>query len=244
MDDCLHTGHRERLKARFLAGGFDSFSDHNVLELLLFYAIPRKDTNEIGHELIRRFGSLAGVLEASVEELMTVKGIGRHAAILIHSILPIAFYYVRSRSDAAMGICDTVEKLIQYAKAQYVGTFKETAKLILMDNHLRVMDCVTLAEGAASRANFDARKIVETAILRHAAMVVLMHNHPGGHPVPSGEDYEATVRLGTVCEAVGVKLLEHLLVGEEETVPILHWARTPAGQDALATSEHSLNLNR
>lgn len=239
----VHDGHRDRMKARFLAEGLDSFSEHNVLELLLFYSIPRKDTNEIAHALINRFGSLNGVLEASVEELTTVPGVGEHSAILIHCILPIAYRYIRAHADASVEICDTVEKLVRYAKMQYTGIRRETTKLLLLDNALRILDCVDLTEGSADRTDLDARRIVEVAIRRGAPMVVLMHNHPGGRRLPSGEDYEATLRLCNICEAVGIRLLEHLLIAEEVT-PILHWARSSAGKEYLANEGRSLQAEK
>ena len=236
----LHEGHRGRMKERFLKEGLDSFSDHQVLEMLLFFALPRRDTNEIAHTLIRRFGSLAGVLEAPAELLATVDGIGMHAATLIKSILPIANRYVRARAKATYEACDTVEKLTRYAKEQYVGVHVETAKLVMMDNALHIIDCVKLAEGSGCRARIDTRRIVEITLQYGASMVVLLHNHSGGRAYPSGDDLEATLRLRSVCDAIGVHLLEHLLITEEDVIPVLRIAAAQKEQSRARDERSSV----
>jgi DNA repair protein RadC len=227
-----HEGHRSRLKARFLTEGLDSFSDHNVLELILFYALPRMDTNEIAHALVNRFGSYRAVFEASVEDLCTVPGIGVHAATLIKLFVPVARRYLLECSEKDRPVCDTLDKLLRYAEEEYAGVRLEETRVLLLDSSLRIIDCVKISEGTEDTSEIKTRRLVETAIRAGAPMAVLMHNHPGGRNIPSGEDYEATLRLVSLCETVGIKLLEHLLI-TSEIVPILHWARSRAGQEAL-----------
>lgn len=238
-----HEGHRNRLKARFLAEGLDSFSDHNVLELVLFYALPRKDTNEIAHALVKRFGTYAAVFEASVEELCTVPGIGEHAATLIKLFLPVARRYSRERSEKERRVCDTLDKLLRYAEEEYAGVRLEETRVLLLDSSLRIIDCVKISEGVSDTAEIRTRRLVEAAIRAEAPMAVLMHNHPGGKKLPSGEDYEATLRLVSVCETVGIKLLEHLLI-TNEIVPILHWARSGAGKEVLSREGRPLQAEK
>lgn len=218
----MHKNHRKRMKERFLAEGLESFSEHNVLEFLLFFAIPRKDTNEIAHKLIDIFGSLAKVLDANVEDLMQVGDIGEHAAILLKTYPQIAHLYVTDSAAKGRPACDTVEKLCRYAVEQYVGITEEVTKLLLLDNTLRVIGCADIGEGSPNQSGFRARKMVETAIRRGASTVVLMHNHPDGRLFPSDEDLETTFRLQNVCEAMEIKLLEHVLVAGGEALPILH----------------------
>ena len=229
----LHEGHRNRLKARFLSEGLDSFNDHNILELVLFYALPRKDTNEIAHALINRFGSYAAVFKASVEELRTVPGIGEHAAILIKLFLPVSRRYLHERSEKGRPICDTLDKLLRFAEEEYAGVRLEETRVLLLDSSLRIIDCVKISDGLENAAELQARRLVEAAIRRDAPMAVLMHNHPGGRKLPSGEDYESTLRLVSICETMGIKLLEHVLI-TNEIIPILHWARSGAGKEVLS----------
>lgn len=219
--DHMHENHRQRMKARYLAEGLDSFSRHNVLEFLLFYAIPRKDTNEIAHALIKRFGSFAGVLEASVEELTTVNGISEHSAILIHSILPIMRHYNRDKFCEASSPCDTFDKLAGYARSQFIGAKREQVKVVLFDDSMQIIGCEALPDGIPGKAEMDARMILEAAIRYGSAHIALLHNHMGPYAFPSREDYECGYRLKTICESVGIRLVAHLIVADESVISLL-----------------------
>ena len=219
--DHMHENHRQRMKARYLAEGMDSFSRHNVLEFLLFYAIPRKDTNDIAHALINHFGSLSGVLEASVEELMAVKGISEHSAILIHSILPIMRHYNRDKFAQASAPCDTFEKLANYARSQFIGAKRERVKVVLFNDSMQIIGCEALPDGIPGQVAVDARLILEMAVRYGAASIALLHNHLGPYALPSREDYECGYRIKTVCESISVRLVAHLIVADEAVVSLL-----------------------
>ena len=187
MKENLHEGHRGRLKERFLELGIDSFDPHNILELILFYSIPRKDTNEIAHRLLEHFGSLSQVLEAPVEELCKVPGISENAATLLHLATEVGRYYMVNRSTQTQ-ILPTVDSCARYLQPFFFGRRNETVFLLCLDAKCKVLCCKEVGEGSVNSAGISIRKIVETALAANATTVVLAHNQPSGIAVPSGED--------------------------------------------------------
>ncbi len=208
-----HAGHRERLRRRFLASGLEGFSDHEVLELLLCYAIPRRDVNDMAHELIERFGSLAGVLDAPAHELMTVSRIGEQAAVLIKLIPQITRKYQLSGiKGSGKPVMDTVEKAGEFFIPYFQSMTSEAAYMLCLDKRCSLINVHTIGSGDEFRAVASTRMLVETAVANKAEYVILAHNHPGGVPVPSAEDVAATRRIEEALRAVGVKLTDHLIV--------------------------------
>lgn len=220
LSDNPHRAHRARVKERFMRGGLDSFSPHELLELILFYAIPQKDTNVLGHRLIERFGSLAGVFSARHEELCEVEGISDHAATLLRLWLPAASYAL-AREKEEERVFDTVGRIGEYLVRRYIGVGCETVFLMLLDNSYRLIDCVKVYEGSVNSVGITARKLIETALFRGAAMAVLAHNHPNGTVIPSSDDLHTTATVRDAFETVGVSFLEHILVAGKDFVPIL-----------------------
>lgn len=210
----IHKGHRERVKERFLRDGLSGFEKHNVLELLLFYSIPQRDTNPIAHALIDRFGSLKGVFNASFEELCTVDGISEHTATLI-KLIPSVWSVVASEVDKTE-CYDSVSKLGKLLIRKYVGISVETVFLVLLDNSWHIIDIVNLGVGSVNEVRFDIRKIVDCCVKKNAAMVLLSHNHPNGVLVPSNEDLVTTKELATAFGAIHIPFLEHLLIAENK----------------------------
>ena len=217
----LHKHHRRRVKERFLADGLERFSPHEVLELVLFYAVPQKDTNELGHRLIERFGSIDRVFSASYEDLCEVPGMGDHAATLLHLFLPASAYIVAQGLSEPVGGFDTVDKVGNYLTKRYMGVRDETVFLMLLDNSYALIDCVRVHEGAVNSGSLTPRRLLEIAFRQQAAMAVLAHNHPGGVALPSYEDLCTTHVLRDAFTAVGVTLLEHILVAGETYTPLI-----------------------
>lgn len=215
-----HGGHRARLKERFLREGLGGFEKHNILELLLFFGIPQRDTNPIAHALLKRFGSLSGVFEASVEELCTVDGVSEHTATLLKLIPEVnraALCEVRD-SDKRY---DTLNKIGELLLRYYAGLTVETVTLLLLDNSDRVIDLVKICDGSVNRVQFDTRKLVEQALRPRVSRVVLAHNHPNGTAVPSAEDMETTAAVAGAFRTVNVEFLEHLLIAGDRFEPLL-----------------------
>lgn len=213
----IHDGHRERLRKRFREEGLDGFSEIQVLELALFYVISRKDTNPIAHALLDHFGSLAQVLEAPVEELCKVPGVGENTAVYLHMITELGRFYMVSRTSQTK-VLTTLEQCAEYMLPLFYGRRVETVFLLCLDAKCKVLCCKEVAEGSVNAAGISVRKVVETALGANATSVVLAHNHPSGVAVPSGEDVQTTRRIAAALAAVEVHLVDHIVVADEDYV--------------------------
>ena len=218
--ETAHKGHRERLKQRFLVEGLDNFTDIQVLELLLFYAIPRSDTNPIAHALLDHFGSLARVLEADVEELKKVRGIKDHAATLLALVIDLCRYYQVNCAQETE-ILATLEECGKYMVPRFFGRTRETVFLLCLDAKCKVLCCKEIGEGSVNAASISIRKVVETALAANATTVVLAHNHPSGIAVPSTEDVQTTRRLAAALQAVEIHLADHIVVADGDYVSMV-----------------------
>ena len=220
MATSMHSGHRERLKQRFLEEGLDNFTDIQVLELLLFYAIPQKDTNPIAHRLLDHFGSLSNVLEAEVDQLKKVPGISDHSATLLALVTELCRYY---QVDCAQRteILTTLDACGAYLVPRFFGRTRETVFLLCLDAKCKVLACREVGEGTINAANISIRKIVETALAANATTVVLAHNHPSGVAVPSLEDIQTTRRVAAALSAVEIHLADHIVVAEGDYVSMV-----------------------
>ena len=215
----IHDGHRQRLKERFRAEGLDHFEEHQVLELLLFYCIPRQDTNPIAHALLERFGSLSQVLEAPAEELEKVPGIGSNAATFLALTTAVGRYYLVNRSMQTV-ILSTIEQCGQYLVPFFYGRRNETVYLLCLDAKCKVLCCKEVGEGSVNSAGVPIRKIVETALGANATTVVLAHNHPSGLAIPSGDDISTTRRVAAALDVVEIGLADHIIVADDDFVSL------------------------
>ena len=213
--ESIHKGHRERLKQRFLVEGLDNITDIQVLELLLFFAIPVKDTNPLAHALLDHFGSLSQVLEADVEELKKVPGIKDHAATLLALVTQLCRYYQVSSAQQNQ-VLTTLEDCGRYLVPRFFGRPKETVFLLCLDAKCKVLCCKEIGEGSVNSASISVRKVVETALAANATTVELAHNHPSGIAVPSNEDIQTTQRIAAALYAVEIHLADHIVVAEGE----------------------------
>lgn len=215
----IHAGHRQRLKERFLKESLDNFEEHQVLELLLFYGIPQRDTNEIAHELIRKFGSLSKVLEATPEELSEVKYVGDNVTTLFRLITEVARYY---QVNCAMReqILTSIDACGKYLVPFFHGRQIETVFLLCLDAKCKVLCCEKVGEGSVNSAGVPVRKIVEMALKANATSVILAHNHPSGLAIPSGEDIQTTRRVALALDAVEIGLVDHIIVADNDWVSL------------------------
>lgn len=213
----IHDGHRQRLKKRFLEEGLDNFTDIQVLELLLFFSVPRKDTNPIAHALLDHFGSLSQVLEASPEELKKVKDVGDTSALLLSLINDVSRYYQVDRTQREK-ILPTVQACGEYMVPYFFGRQVETVFLLCLDAKCKVLCCKEVGEGSVNSAGISVRKIVETALGTNATTVVLAHNHPSGIALPSNEDVLTTRRIAAALNAVEIHLADHIVVADGDYV--------------------------
>lgn len=216
----IHDGHRERMKKRFLQEGLDGFTQIQALELLLFYCIPQKDTNPLAHTLLDRFGSLSQVLEAPVEELRKVPGVGEHTAVFLHLITEAGRFYLVNRSTQEK-ILPSLESCAEYMLPFFFGRKVETVFLLCLDAKCKALCCKEIGQGSVNAAGISVRRVVETALNAGATTVVLGHNHPSGLALPSAEDIQTTRRVALALSAVEIQLADHIVVADGDYVSMV-----------------------
>lgn len=215
----IHDGHRNRMKQRFLAEGLDRFDEVQALELLLFYCIPRQDTNELAHRLIDRFGSFANVLEAGYGELKKVPGVGEGAATFLPLLMETSRYYGVNKQKEQK-ILRSVEDCGTYLVPYFHGRKNETVFMLCMDAKCKVLCCKEVGEGSVNSAAVPIRRIVQMALSANATSVILAHNHPSGLALPSGEDVQTTQNLAAALDAVEIFLADHIIVSDDDYVSL------------------------
>ena len=208
----VHQNHRERLRERFMReNGFEHFTDTQILELLLFYAKPRSDTNPLAHALLDEFGSLKGVLEARPEMLQTVKGIGPQAATLISMVVPLTRVWNRCAMVTPRKIGNSREAE-KYCMSLLAGNRTERFYVVSLNAQCNVLGQRKISEGSLSEVSAYPRMVMETALNYNAHSVLLCHNHPGGTCAPSPEDIASTLQLQRLLNGVGILVLDHIIV--------------------------------
>ena len=216
----IHDGHRQRLKSRFRKEGLDNFSEINVLEMLLFYCIPRQDTNPLAHALLEHFGSLPKVFEATPEELENVPGVGEHIATFLPLVTAAGRYY-QACKQKDVKILSTIHDCGNYLLPQFHGRRNETVFLLCLDAKGKVLACKMIGEGSVNSAGVPIRRVVEVALAHNASAVVLAHNHPSGLALPSIEDEETTRVLARALQAVEIVLTDHLIIADNDFVSMV-----------------------
>lgn len=214
-----HTGHRERIKAEFLARGLEGWPDHRVLELLLFYTIPQGDVNDLAHELVERFGSLAGVLDASVEELKKVKGVGDHTAVFLRMLPAVLGRYQGARTRLS-AIINSPEEAYAWLEPYFFGARNEMVYVLCMDGKRQVLGVRKVAEGSIEMAEVNTRRIAEEAIGLRAAQIYVAHNHVSNLAIPSQADWLTTDTLRGALRPIGIELIDHLVFVDGDMVSL------------------------
>ena len=213
-------GHRERVKDRFRKEGLDNFEPVHALELILFYALPQKNTKPLARALMDHFGSYTAVMEASHTELEAVPGIGPGIATYLNLFAAAGRYYQVEKSRQET-ILDDVGKYGDYLMRRFYGRRVETVFLLCMDAKCKVLGCQLVGEGDVNSANIPIRRMVEIALATNATSVVLAHNHPSGLAVPSREDVLTTRKLAAALGAMDITLLDHVVVADEDFVSMV-----------------------
>lgn len=210
-------GHRERLKRRFLNEGLRNFEDYQALELLLFYAIPRKDTSPIARALIQRFGSFSAVLEAPLEELQKVDGMGESSATYLKILSAMSNYYMTDLVRFKKQLTSTHDAR-DHMLPRFIGLTNECVYLICLDKSGRILYENFINEGTVDLSTLSPRTIVEIALRVGAGRIILAHNHPRGFALPSSDDVASTLELQTILASLGIELADHIIVSENDCV--------------------------
>ena len=208
-----HSGHRQRMRERFRREGLEGFADHEVLELLLYNVITRADVNPVAHALMDTFGSLKGVLEAGVDQLRKVEGVGEQTATMIAMMVPLFRRYMDTVTREKQVISGLAEAA-QYCLSLTAGLRVERAYAICLGADHRLLGCRLICEGSIDEVSAYPRHVVEAALNHNAHGVILCHNHPGGTPEPSAADLEWTAQVQAVLAGIGVLLVDHIIVAD------------------------------
>lgn len=216
----VHDGHRDRVRERFLNDGLDGFRDHQVMELLLFYGIPRKDTNEIAHKLMERFGSFSGVFDASFESLIEC-GLSRSCASFIKLIPAVCSrYYVDKYNSNEKSNQINSENIGDCVLPYFIGKDDEQVLLLLVDPKGCRLFCDIISTGSFSTSEVNIRKIMQLCVKHKAYGAVLAHNHPSGVALPSNQDIIVTKKLKSSLQSIDVRLLDHLIIADMDFCPM------------------------
>lgn len=217
----IHDGHRQRIRAEFMARP-DVFPDYKMLELLLYYSNPRKDTNPLAHVLMEQFGSLSGVLDALPEELKKVEGVGEQTAVLLKITKEISSRYAAARVKPSKKPVTTSEDIYQLLHPYFFGATAEKIYVLCLDSRNRCLGVRLINEGTVNTSAIVVRKLIEAALSLNAVGVVLAHNHPNGWAKPSRADEVSTDEVEATLRAVNVRLLDHVVFDDESMYSMRH----------------------
>lgn len=210
-DDALFAGHRERLRKRYNDEGLENFDDVNVLELLLFYAIPRADTLKLSHRLISSFGSLSGVFDAPYEAILQFEGLGERTALFLKLIPDVCSRYIMEKSENSETEFSNINVVKQYFLNKFINLSDEHLFALALDRGMKLIKCITVSTGSTERTLLDKKKLVKELLNCNAFAVILGHNHPSGFAVPSETDVVITKDIFSVLENLDIKLVDHII---------------------------------
>jgi len=205
-----HAGHRQRMREEFLRTGAEGMADHRLLELLLFYAIPKVDVNPLAHRLVDHFGSLAGVFHATHDQLVRVSGVGQSTAVLLQLVTALGARYMEQTASFD-GQVVNIWQLKELLEPYFFGQRDELAYLVCMDGKSKVQAVRKLGEGIVDTVPITVRKVTEAALGCNASQVVLAHNHVSGVAMPSQADVDTTLRLKHLLAEMEITLVDHLI---------------------------------
>ena len=215
-DDNYHKGHRETVRRRFMVGGLDVFAPHEILEFLLYYAIPQRDTNPLAHRLINAYGSLYNVMSSPVQELKAADGVGDRTAVFLSLIFQL---YRRMRLQQIRRESTDFRSTpvaVRYFQELFSGQREEAVYQLCLNAQGHIVVCHSLAQGNIVSVTMNMKTLIANAILHHCVSVVIAHNHPGGDAHPLKEDYAATNRMKDAFDAVNIELQDHIIIGEND----------------------------
>lgn len=218
MNKNIHNNHRQRVRARFIReGDLDTFEEHQVLEMLLFYAIPRKDTNELAHKLINEYGNLFTLMNAKPEDIMKRCKVSETTAVLISMIPYVCRKFLSSGLNSENPIIDNFNMAKSYFEAVLAGKRFESFYMICLDLNKRLKKVIKISDGVSNSAPIYIEKLVEDALLHNTSFLIVGHNHPSGTMKPSSADLEVTMKIISACNSINITVLDHIIVCGEDS---------------------------
>jgi len=215
MDENIHANHRQRMRKRYKQQGLNSFHDHEVLEILLYYCYPRQDTNKIAHKMLREFKTLQNLFDANVETLMARLGCTENIAVLINLMPAIAKRYLQSKWGDKVTLVNA-ETAGEYTINLFAGDHIESFYVLCMDTRLRLNHVALIASGTIDEVPIFTRELVRKVLEYHATSVILAHNHPGGTTRPSLSDDAVTTKIRDALELINVPVIDHIIVAGDK----------------------------
>ena len=217
MADNPHKEHRRRMKAQYLLKGAEAFQEHQLVEMLLFFGIPQGDTNPLAHALLERFGSIQGILQATTTQLLNVKGVGEHTAVLLN----LCGVLVRKCGEELRPIGCQLTSADEYGHfllPRFWGETDEVVYLVSLNNRNEVLNCTLITRGSINATEVNMRLVLQQALIDNATKIIIAHNHPSGIAVPSKEDVLTTTRLATMVEGAGIRIVDHVIIADGDFV--------------------------
>ena len=216
----VHKIHRNRLRQKFIENDIEALQPHEVLELLLFYAYRQRDTNEIAHNLLKKFGSLSGVFEADINSLQEVEDVGYNTAVFLKLQGNIQRYYMKEKFSKMRNLQITPQNIGEYARHLFYGYTDEVFYLISLNSNCEVISADIISKGTVNSSVVYSREVVKKALETKAVFVILAHNHPNGVLAPSEGDVKTTKVLAEALNFINVKLIDHVIVARGEHISL------------------------
>jgi len=214
-----YSGHRRRLKERFLNHGLDGLHDYEALELLLSYAIPRQDVKPVAKDLLRNFKTIKKVIDAPLERLQEIPGVGLHTALLLKLCRELLILYLEA-PDLERQSVTSPSQIANLCRARLEGLSKEQFLVLFLDNRHRLIQSEVMHRGTVDMSVVYPREVLSQALKYQAAAILVAHNHPGGSLNPSAEDIKITIELKNAAAVLGIRFLDHLIVAESKVVSL------------------------
>lgn len=212
----IHAGHRQRVREKFITqNNLDGFAEHNILEFLLFYSVPRADTNELAHRLIENFGSLKGVLDAPYEALLKVDGVGENTAVLLKLIPSVTKKYMEHDVQSIKNILTTSDA-VNYLRPKFTAMRNEALIMLCLNRSGKILKCSVISNGGIDYTHVDTRKVLFEILSNNATEIIIAHNHPGGLCAPSKADISMTQMISQLIANTGTVLLNHIIICEND----------------------------
>lgn len=210
-----YLGHRQRLRERFLLGGGKDMADYELLELVLTLALPRRDVKPLAKQLIARFENFAGVINASITDLMQVSGVKENTAVALKIIQAAAVrtsWQALSHSDEP--VINNFDAMLDYCRSVMCHQDIEELRLFYLDSKLKMMGNEVIQRGTINCVAIHPREVIKATLANKAASLIMCHNHPSGNVTPSAQDIEVTKQIKEACQAMNIKLHDHLVISK------------------------------
>lgn len=215
-----HAGHRQRMKKKYADFGAKVFNDHELLEMLLFYSIPQRNTNEIAHKLVDEFKTPRRAIESNPQRLMNTKGV-KHNTALLFSLISEIYRRDKVRIATPTTKYDKLSTVGEYLMQEYAGVHDERFYILMLDSSMRMIKSASISSNSASSTTVDPRTVARMALSENATNVIIAHNHPSGNATPSSADRDLTARIEAALSSIGITLIEHIVVGEVGYTPTM-----------------------